>query len=60
MNNTYHIETLTDGQWSRADIEVTENGNEFTCITAAETAITELRQLGDDWAEAEYRVQVSN
>jgi len=35
---------------------VGRDGNEFETAEAAEAMIPELRKLGEDWADSEYRV----
>ena len=52
---TYKIETLHDGTWTTDGLG-DPDANEFASREQAEQAITDLRTIGDDWAEAEYRV----
>jgi hypothetical protein len=49
----YEVQTKHDGEWSN---EVGEP-NVFGSEAEAEEAIAELKTLGDDWLEAEYRVK---
>ena len=49
----YEVQTKYDGQWSN---EVGEP-NVFGSEAEAEEAIAELKTLGDDWREAEYRAK---
>ena len=49
----YEVQTTYDGQWSD---EVGEP-NVFGSVDEAEEAIAELKTLGDDWLQAEYRVK---
>ena len=51
----FQIESRThrDNQWSADGIG---EPNEFTTIEDADDAIRQLQELGDEWADAEYRV----
>jgi hypothetical protein len=49
----YEVQTKHDGAWSN---EVGEP-NVFGSEAEAEKAIAELQALGDDWLDAEYRVE---
>jgi hypothetical protein len=49
----FEIQTIYDGQWSTECLgEATVFASEYD----AEKAIAELKQLGDDWLDGEYRV----
>lgn len=53
---TYRIETKdSSGRWS-SDVEAYDGANRFDSEAEAEAAIESLRKLGDEWADAEYRV----
>ena len=49
----FEIQTMYDGEWSN---ECPGDPNVFASEYDAEKAIAELKQLGDDWIDAEYRV----
>ena len=49
----FEIQTIYDGEWSN---ECPGGANVFDSASSAEKAIAELKQLGDDWIDAEYRV----
>ncbi len=46
------------GDWSEEYVGNDTDANTFTTEEEAEESIQELRKLGDDWADAEYRVVV--
>lgn len=50
----YAIETKYADGWSREVGDPTENC--FKTIAEAEAAIAALRECGDDWEQAQYRV----
>lgn len=52
----YKIETRTKDGWS----DHVGEGNAFASAAEAEQAIEDLRALGAEWAEAEYRVVEAN
>ena len=53
MDTVYEIETkLRSGEWSN---EVGGH-NEFDTEAEARAAITQLKEIDEDWAVAEYRV----
>lgn len=54
---TYEIQTRSDRhtEWD-ADAVGDRSANRFATREEAEEAIEGLRALGDDWADAEYRV----
>jgi len=51
----YEILSLNAGVW-RNDILGDTDQNSFTTAEEAEAAIVELKNLGSDWAAAEYKV----
>jgi hypothetical protein len=55
---TYHIESHGRGRedWDRAYVEETPDANTFDSEEEAHEAIESLRQIGSEWAAAEYRV----
>ncbi len=55
---TFQIESRNTASslTSEWDIDGIGEPNAFDTYEEAEAAIEELRQLGDDWAAAEYRV----
>lgn len=50
----YQIEMFVDGAWDAS--AVGSLGNQFDSEAEAKAEIEELRKLGDDWADGEYRV----
>lgn len=57
-NTTYIIETRPANSTDASDWTTDGIGdqNEFATAEAAEAAIEELRAIGPDWADADYRV----
>ena len=54
MERIFVIETQdSSGQWCD---DMVGDANEFATRDEAEAMIPELRKLGDDWLDAEYRV----
>lgn len=58
---TYRIETRAQGcrdarGWTTEGVAPDMRDNRFGTRAEAETAIAELRALGDEWAAADYRV----
>jgi hypothetical protein len=51
----YRIETFLNGYWDAQAVGRDED-NRFATEEEAETQIDALRELGDEWASAEYRV----
>jgi len=50
----YEIQTEHQGMWIAANVGT--HGNEFDTREEAEAAIEDLRKLGGEWADAEYRI----
>jgi hypothetical protein len=51
----YRVETRDNGYWTRLGIGDPDAA--FETHHEAESAIADLRCLGDEWRSAEYRVQ---
>lgn len=55
----YRIEVRRDetSPWSHEGLAACESGEvPFASIEDAQSAVAGLRRLGDDWADAEYRI----
>ena len=50
----FEIITLVNGEWTN---DAVGQPNVFETVAEAEATITELRNAGPDWAEAEYDVR---